>query len=501
MKTALLIIFRILLGLVTVICLLTLTAWVSLPYWLPKVAKYYAPDEIEKLDFYVESYSLEHLEIAHLDLKHPTIELELPKAYIRFSGLMEGAFHLNSLIIEEAEITLNIARSVKAQDEAEAEVDTSETEEPDSFFEWTPSELVIDHIVLKKSELTLRLGDEQRLEAEADGFLANVGDSRSLSLKLSTDIDILELQLSWDLATNNAQYLAWLRTDPGSKLPELIEDLIPKSPETYPQLDGVTLSASWKKETDIVEYQSVIDSAEIPTIGNLSGVDLKGSADSKFKNLDHTIQADLLIIDKYEFYALNSNHQLDTESNIIIQEFDFRFEGASFQIVKPTTIDFEEPDFDLSIQFWELDSAKLLALFPEVKEEVIGVFEGALNLNIQEDQLNWGDGYIQLKENTTGEIRYGEEAIFNQYIPDIPLIDGRDRLMLDEALRNIILTRFYLDINPSDQPDMPSVLEIGGQSNSERFEVPIERITFNLRGDVHEAVNQWVDISSFFNRN
>lgn len=177
----------------------------------------------------------------------------------------------------------------------------------------------------------------------------------------------------------------------------------------------------------------------------------------------------------------------------------FEFCGGKFEITFQEPIAAPYDTFDCHIAFETVDIQKLTRLIPDFKEDLTGTLDGHLPFRFDAGNISWGRGIAQLTPGTTARLKYAENGLFASYIPEIEISQDLD-ININEALRDITLTELSLNIQPSAQFDLPSVVLMSGHSNNSKIEIPIERIQLNIRAaDVPGLLNKtfkskdWVD--------
>ena len=204
-----------------------------------------------------------------------------------------------------------------------------------------------------------------------------------------------------------------------------------------------------------------------------------------------------LVIDPLEGFGVN------------IRKLTFRFCGGFFEI------DFSEPilppydTFKADLKFTNLDLSQLTKLIPDFEDEIEGKIEGHIPVVFKEGKISWEEGQVNLMEGTTCLMRYSKTGLVATYIPKIEINSKLD-IDVNEALRDMTITKLNLKLRSSDQFTEPSVVVISGHSNNFDPEIPFGKIQLNIRaGDAPAVINgtirrsewlQWLSIKGKMNK-
>ena len=181
-----------------------------------------------------------------------------------------------------------------------------------------------------------------------------------------------------------------------------------------------------------------------------------------------------------------------------IRKLTFRFCGGLFEI------DFSEPilppydTFKADLKFTNLDLSQITKLIPDFKDEIEGKIEGHIPIAFEGGRISWEEGQAKLMEGSTCIMRYSKTGLVATYIPKIEISKKLD-IDVNEALRDILLTRLDIKLMASDQFSEPSVVIMSGHSNNPKIEIPIEKIQLNIRaGDIPSILNETIQQSKWF---
>lgn len=291
--------------------------------------------------------------------------------------------------------------------------------------------------------------------------------------------------------------------DPNIRAQIPLHDWIPEFPTAF--LSGLLETSSDMKFSEKESFVSLklwLDN------GNLTLPDF-GIAASGIK-IEELYFEDLIIFDDREpqevFIAeitippakvttLNCSFRLVENRGIKIETFDFSFCSGKVTVKFLETISPPYDEWEAVVSFSGLEMAEVIKMIPDFKDELIAKMEGNLPVRYSQGKLSWGSGYAKLMEGQVARLRYADDGVFSNYLPEIVISEKLD-LRIDELLRDVTLTELHLELRDSNSFGEPSVMIMSGQSNDPRIQIPIEKIQLNIRGaDLPMLLNQSLENS------
>ena len=180
------------------------------------------------------------------------------------------------------------------------------------------------------------------------------------------------------------------------------------------------------------------------------------------------------------------------------RKFNFMFCGGKFEIDFDGPIEAPYTSFAFNLKFSGVDLLQLTRLIPDFKDEIEGRIEGHIPVVFRNGKVSWKEGYARLMEGTTCIMRYSKTGLVATYIPKIEISKKLD-IDVNDALRDITVTKLDLKLRSSEQFSEPSVVIISGHSNNPKLEIPIEKIQLNIRaGDIPTILNETIQKSKWF---
>ena len=181
-----------------------------------------------------------------------------------------------------------------------------------------------------------------------------------------------------------------------------------------------------------------------------------------------------------------------------IRQLSFMFCGGQFQIDFDGPIEAPYTSFAFDLKFSGVDLRRLTKLIPDFKDEIEGRIEGHIPVVFRNGKISWKEGYARLMEGSTCVMRYSKTGLVATYIPKIEISKNLD-INVNDALRDITVTKLDLKLRSSEQFSEPSVVVISGHSNNPKLEIPIEKIQLNIRaGDIPRILNEAIQKSKWF---
>lgn len=173
---------------------------------------------------------------------------------------------------------------------------------------------------------------------------------------------------------------------------------------------------------------------------------------------------------------------------VFIEKFRSRFAGGELT-AHGIHIAVADPDIDFTLYADKVDMGGVLQLIPEFRgQNILGTLYGQMPIRFVGGQVKLTTGFLYSLPGEEGRIAFRTPDTMALLLARAGIGEGAVRTQMAEALHNMSVSMFRIDIESHDPEKALVAFRIKGQSQSKTYPAPID-LTLNLRGPIEQIVN------------
>lgn len=192
-----------------------------------------------------------------------------------------------------------------------------------------------------------------------------------------------------------------------------------------------------------------------------------------------------IAFDAYELTDVTVGFELRPEARVELQLADARLFGGHVGSA-PFLWNLRTGDFEVSLNFENVDLQRVNQMFPPWGGSVTGRLEGRIPLSHKAGQWRTRGGRLQLNREVAGRLQYPSQGLLTGGMSSKSPRYAQLKLV-EEGLENLMLQALTLDICDPETPRTPIRIHLEGTSISPRVIVPVI-LNLNLNGQFEEIV-------------
>lgn len=173
---------------------------------------------------------------------------------------------------------------------------------------------------------------------------------------------------------------------------------------------------------------------------------------------------------------------------VFIEKFASQFAGGELT-AHGIHVALDNPDIDFTLYADKVDMGGVLQLIPEFRgQDILGTLYGQMPIHFKDGQLKFSTGYLYSPPGEEGRISFRSPDMMALLLARAGIGEGTVRKQMAEALHNMNVSLFRIDIEAHDPENALLAFKIKGQSQSKTYPAPID-LNLNIRGPIEQIVN------------
>jgi hypothetical protein len=196
------------------------------------------------------------------------------------------------------------------------------------------------------------------------------------------------------------------------------------------------------------------------------------------------MRADRLGNDDWALQDLRLSWALPTARQLEIREFTAKVGPTGRMEVVPFTLDPLSGEWNCRILFHDLTTADVFSLLGEERFKFAGLLDGFMEIEVAGTAIVLRNVEFTLKESTSGRFLFQDAAFLREQFEGFTGVPQSVRDDLLDALLNggIVVGHLKIELLPVDAEGFIELrLELGGETRSEKLEIPIEGLVIRNR--------------------